>query len=277
MNSILRSKIIGAFCNSGQNIKGVEHGCTTLIDLLHETDYKFDNSTVHSFITSFDDKNIKKNGYNVLNKKSEEIYKTGQRLCILGGDHSISSASIPAFLDLYKENAHILWIDAHADINTIASSPSGNSHGMCLAKIFKLEENIVSSKYVPSFDQLTYLGLRSSEEYENKLIENHNIKNYSSEQANSDKIIPKLINRLKNKNLYISLDVDALDQEYIPCTGTPVSNGIKIDNLCEILLQLDNNCNINAFDLVEFNPILHKSNEKSKSLENIEKILRILL
>ena len=144
--------VISAFCKAGQKLSGVELGSTSLLKYIKNPKYI-------DLITNFE------NEYNYVslnNLVKKSLADSNYKTCILGGDHSICSATIPAFFDTYKENGHVLCIDAHADINTIDSSPSGNSHGMPLAKAFGLEKNIVFNKYKPNFKQLTYLGLEKA-------------------------------------------------------------------------------------------------------------------
>ena len=249
-------RVISAFCNVGQQIPGVELGSTRLLKYISQ-------SNTVDLITNFESNNsyIKLNN---LVKKS--IWHS--RTCILGGDHSICCATVPAFFDVYKENGHLLWIDAHADINTKYTSLSGNTHGMPLAKVFGLEDNIVISNYSPSFNQLTYLGVRDLDLFEKNIIINKNIKCFNSPTDET-----KLMEHLKNKTLYISFDVDSLEPKEMPCTGTKVSNGIQINKLCTLIQNINKNCNIKCFDIVEYNPKIGTKDDVMLSEINIAKYI----
>ena len=255
--------VISAFCKAGQKLSGVELGSTSLLKYIKNPKYI-------DLITNFENEYSYVSLNNLVKKSlADSNYKT----CILGGDHSICSATIPAFFDTYKENGHVLWIDAHADINTIDSSPSGNSHGMPLAKAFGLEKNIVFNKYKPNFKQLTYLGLRDLDFFEKSFIENNNIKCFNMGKYTEN----MLINNLKNKNLYISFDVDSLEPKNMPCTGTKVSNGIDIDELCVLIQNINDKCTINCFDIVEYNPKIGNEEEIMLSEINIAKYIDAII
>jgi len=265
-------KIINVSCNIGQKKLGVEQGG------FHILNNFFNNKLINKSISFANLPDIqciiinKKNTYFQLKKAVDKSLKENETTLILGGDHSISSSSIPSFLDKYREDAHILWIDAHADINTKESSLTQNTHGMSLAKIFGLMKNDVNQNYYPNFSQLSYLGLREIDNFENNLIKTNNIDilNISDTININDKFI--------NKKLYVSIDVDALDHSNMPCTGTmSLKKGLFVDELIVFLKNISINNNIKCLDIVEFNPQIGTQNDVIKSTNNINKILINLL
>jgi len=176
-------------------------------------------------------------------------------LVILGGDHSISSSTVPIFFDKYRENGHLLWIDAHPDLNTHKTSITKNEHGMSVAKIFNLTENHVNPLYTPRFDQLSYYGIRSIDPPEKDFINTYKI------STNID------YENIKDKDIYVSLDVDVLDPSIISSTGTPVNDGANITEIINILKPIWHR--VKCIDIVEFNPEVGCAH---KSLNNIGKI-----
>ena len=274
---MVTSRFILAFCKVGQKLPGVEFGSTSIMSSFKDSIIESAHHKEISLISNFDRNNI---GYKKLNKAvKESINITNNRTFIIGGDHSISSASVPAFFDKYKENGHLLWIDAHADIHTKETSISGNNHGMPLSEIFGLMENKVLNVYKPTFNQLTYLGIRDIDNDESIIIKNNDINCITSYDINSNPINVSelLINKLSGKKLYISLDVDSLDPKFIPCTGTKVDEGINIDSLCKIVYEINKQCDIVCSDIVEFNPQLGEQSDVDISIKNILKYIKSIL
>lgn len=266
-----RIKIINVYCNIGQKKIGVEQGG------FHVIKHLIDTPSVSLLSNLMDIKCIlidNNNKYYYLKNAVQKSLDENEITLIFGGDHSISSASLPAFLDKYREDAHILWIDAHADINTKHSSLTNNSHGMSLAKVFGLMENDVDQKYYPRFSQLTYLGLREIDPFENEIIKKNNICVWDVNDIRNHKLN---YNKFKNKKLYISIDVDVLDFIDMPSTGTVSKNGLLLEELITCLQRILMNNNVKCLDIVEFNPLIGTDKEIMKSTKNINKLLANLL
>ena len=263
LSSIQSFNIILARCNIGQQKKGVEFGSNVLLKTMLSNSIKPSNLCKTNYFKT----NQEYIQLNDFTKKSLDKYRlTG----IIGGDHSISGASVPAFFDKYKEDAHLIWIDAHPDLNTNITSISQNSHGMPVSKIFGLMKNSVPSVYTPNFKQITYIGLRSIDLPEKDFIEEYKISKYSSEYINTtgiDDILKILKKNLNYKNIYISLDVDSLDPKFCPSTGTPVENGLHPNTINKIIKTLKPN--IKCFDIVEFNPLIGSERDINNSKKNI--------
>jgi len=191
----------------------------------------------------------------------------------LGGDHSIAIGSVSASLDKYQDDLVVIWIDAHADMNSMDSSLSKNIHGMplnILTRPLHYELPLTRLKY----NQIIYIGLRDCDDYEVKLIQEKQIRHWTSHEINEldrwpqhrDGFFQLLKTLTKDKKIHLSLDVDALDPKYIPCTGTPVDNGISMDFVTNLIFNLKNNI-VNA-DIVELNLDLKKDEDREKSLDN---------
>ena len=143
-----------------------------------------------------------------------------QKTFVIGGDHSISAASVPAFFDRYREGAHLIWVDAHADLQVPETTPSGNTHGMSVSVILGLLGANFRRQYIPRSSQVTYVGLRSIDTPEIARIKAHNLDAYYSPdlldfghswpEIVADKIA-RLLKIRKTQAVYISLDVDVCD------------------------------------------------------------------
>ena len=224
---------------------------------------------------------VQNKGNLIQNLKSLYMYNEsieGKRLNI-GGDHSMTIASGAYSLNRYK-NTKFIWIDAHPDINTLESSPTGNFHGMplsfltglCRSNLFYFIRN-----HLP-FENLLYIGLRSIDSYEKTMIRNHNIDVICSHRCNHQ--LKQVLDEIKtfsaNSPIHLSFDVDSIDPKYISSTGTPVDKGIHKDSASKILSYINNETDVINMDICELNLDIGTNEEKDKSLHNIIDILRPL-
>ena len=153
------------------------------------------------------------------------LYQTCQQLqrpLLLGGDHSVSSSSVFASLQKYKD-LNVIWIDAHPDIHTYDSTESGNTHGTPLSICTGMEEQHWASRLnlrKLKFENLTYVGIRDIDKFEGETIADKNIRVLD---------VPSVIDYIKQLNggpIHISFDVDALDPDLVDSTGTMVPDGL---------------------------------------------------
>ncbi len=240
-----------AQCSQGQLKKGVEYGG----NILNEYIFKTSNTIVIPEYL-FNDLN---KGYRIIN---DLCYNIDNPL-LLGGDHSLGAASVAASLMKYKSNLSVIWIDAHADINTMEASLSKNRHGTPLAMCTGLEKIWWDKDtYKLDFNNLIYVGIRDLDEFEKNVIKDNNIKVFTPEEA---------INYINNTNnkIHISFDVDSLDPQYLDSTGTMANNGLSPDDIKNIINSALLKEKLIALDIMEFNPSL---GNKDKSLETLKKI-----
>ncbi|MCE9558275.1 MAG: arginase [Armatimonadetes bacterium] len=230
--------------------------------------------------------------YSKLKSRVGESFARGATPLVMGGSHDISIGSISAALEATKGDLAVLWIDAHADLNTPATSPSGNLHGMPLTALCGLETGSVAEskpwanhaeaqwqKLIPATklksNQIAWFGLREVDPGE---IQNMNLipgcRPYTMHDVDRY-TIPKILNDidlwlrgLGTKNLWISFDVDSLDPVLAPGTGTMVRGGLTYreshlvaELLCESLRAKDCPYKLAGLDVVEVNPILDNLNE----------------
>ena len=207
---------------------------------------------------------------------------------IIGGDHSISCGSVASAIS-YDNNMGIIWIDAHADINTPDTSKSMNLHGMPLSFLLGLTDctNIRGFEWMNKIPKLNpknliYIGLRDIEDDELKFIKELNIKSYTMntiKRKTIECVMDEILLYFSHiDNLHISWDIDSIDPIYAPCTGTKVSNGLTINECICIANTLSKYKNIRSIDMVEINTKLSDNiNDINKTLELANYIIHLLM
>lgn len=217
-------------------------------------------------------KTVKNSGN--LFKNIDQLYKMNKdssgKIINIGGDHSMAIATIANTLNKYP-NAKVIYFDAHADINTYKSSNSKHYHGMPLSFVTGLDKNSHFSfiKNKLPFDNLLYIGSRCWDIFEVNEVYKDNIKFLTPDEINNDfnGSLNKILNFVGNSPIHVSFDVDSIDPKYIPSTGTPVKNGIELNNAIKILDNL-NNKNIVNMDITELNMDLGTKSDGVKSGKN---------
>ena len=235
------SKIIGASCKKGQKKDGVHNACA----------YLSKHFVYPERVTYIND--FETGGYNNLFDLHNKYLHLHWRPITVGGDHSISLSTVASSVEYFKDDLTVVWVDAHADLHTRESSESGNLHGMPLGSLLG-HDNIYNLPTIKP-EQLIYIGLRDVEPYEQKIIDDLNIESYSMKylQNNSLKdVLTNIYNR--SETIHLSFDVDSLDPSVISSTGTPVKNGLTLEEATLIINKLAPK--IISSDIVEFNPEL---------------------
>lgn len=184
---------------------------------------------------------------------------------VIGGDHSLGMGSIAGASKHFREMA-VIWVDAHGDINDIETSPSGNIHGMPLAASMNIGHPDLTNLYYEGTkikpENVYILGARDLDPGEIKLAEELNLNLYTMDMINKsglEVILEDIINKVKASNVdgvHLSFDIDVLDSEVAPGTGTPVKDGLNLDESILILDRILSKGFVTSMDFVEFNPIL---------------------
>ena len=202
------------------------------------------------------------------NTVDQEMIK-GKFPLIFGGDHSIAIGSIAGVAKHYK-NLGVIWYDAHGDLNTAETSPSGNIHGMPLAVSLGLGDSILTNigGYEPKIkpENIVIIGARSLDDGEKELIKEKGIKVYTMHEIDRmgmTAVMEDAISYLKERTdgVHLSLDLDGLDPHDAPGVGTPVIGGISYREshlAMEMLAEADI---ITSAEFVEVNPILDEKNK----------------
>jgi arginase len=213
---------------------------------------------------------------NNLFKNINELYKinnsTKGKIVNIGGDHSMSIATIASTLNKYPD-AKVIYFDAHADINTYEKSKSKHYHGMPLSFVTGLDHDDKFSfiKNILPFKNLLYIGSRCWDNFEVNEVHKKNIQILTPDDINKDfnNSLNKIMNFVGNSPVHVSFDVDTIDPKYIPSTGTAVKNGVELKNAISILDNL-NNTNIVNLDITELNKDLGSKSDGIKSVKNTE-------
>ncbi len=187
----------------------------------------------------------------------------------LGGDHSVSMGTIPGAAA--GRRTGVLWIDAHADLNTPDTSPSGNIHGMPLAHLLGRGDPRLTGVWGGGAalrpEDLVFVGLRSIDEGERVYIRDRGITAYTMkeiDQRGIARVAAEAIERLAHVDrLHISFDADALDPDLAPGVGTPVPGGLSYREAHLLMELLADSGRTTSLDLVEVNPILDSQNRSA--------------
>lgn len=190
----------------------------------------------------------------------------------IGGDHSIGTGTLLGALT-HNPDTCILWIDAHADINTPLTTDSGNLHGCPVSFLMGLDK----TSYPPEFDwiphgilkpgKIAYIGLRDVDDGERKILKDNNIAAYSMyhiDKYGIGKVIEMALDRINPQRQYpihLSYDVDAIDPSFVPATGTRVEGGLTLREGLFIAEEIAISGLLNSIDIVETNPSLAENNE----------------
>jgi arginase len=209
---------------------------------------------------------------------------------IIAGDHSTAYGTIAGIKKADpKIRLGVIWIDAHADIHTPFTTPSGNMHGMALAMACGLDNleckvndprgetleyweqiknvGLPGAKIYP--EDIVYIAVRDLEKPENYLVNKYNVNFIETEdvkKAGAAKIAEKALQMLDHCDLiYVSFDVDSLDSRISTGTGTPVPNGLTVEEARILNSELAKNPKVCAWEIVEVNPTLDTENRMAES------------
>jgi len=223
--------------------------------------------------------------YEKISKAISDSMKNNFFPVVLSGDHSNAGGTIAGIkMARPKSKLGVIWIDAHADLHTPYTTPSGNMHGMPLAsaiaenneesKVHELDE-----KTAKMWDQLKYIGktpqnvlpedivfisLRDYEKEERFLIEKYGMKVITTSDVRrngAESVSRKVLRYLSDcTDIYVSFDVDSLDSSISRGTGTPVSNGLREREAEDLISKFMQSRKICCFEITEVNPTLDKEN-----------------
>src|SRR5699024_881447 len=188
---------------------------------------------------------------------------------VIGGDHSIAIGTLAGLHTHYK-NLGVIWYDAHGDLNSEETSPSGNIHGMPLAASLGIgHEQLINihekgQKIKP--ENLVIIGARCLDPGEKALIQEKGIRVYTMHEIDKlgmPQIIDETLNYLKERTdgIHLSLDLDGLDPSEAPGVGTPVIGGMTYRESHLAMEMLHESDLITSAEFVEVNPILDDQNK----------------
>ncbi|MGM7683524.1 arginase [Cytobacillus sp. Hm23] len=200
--------------------------------------------------------------------KVQGVIKEKRFPLVLGGDHSIAIGTLAGVAKSYN-NLGVIWYDAHGDLNTEETSPTGNIHGMPLATSLGIGHKTLTeiAGYTPKVkpENIVIIGARSLDDGEKELIKEKGIKVYTMHEIDRlgmANVMEQAINYLKDRTdgVHLSLDLDGLDPHDAPGVGTPVIGGISYRESHLAMEMLAEANIITSAEFVEVNPILDERN-----------------
>ncbi|MCB0726456.1 MAG: arginase [Ignavibacteriae bacterium] len=209
----------------------------------------------------------------ILADKVESLLNKNYFPLIIGGDHATAIGSIAGISNYCKKNNKtlgIIWIDAHADMNTEETTPSGNIHGMPLA--VALGKGNIKLTNINGFapkvkvENVALIGIRDVDVLEAKTIKEMKLKVYTMSEIDKvgiHRIIAKVLNDFKNRvdHIHISFDMDGIDPDFAEGVGTPVPGGLSFRE-SHLLMEMVADCGcMNSLEILEVNPILDTQNK----------------
>lgn len=205
--------------------------------------------------------------------KVSEVMKEGRFPLILGGDHSIAIGSIAGVLQ-HKKNLGVIWFDAHGDINTEETSPTGNIHGMPVAVGLGYGNEKLTSiggkdvKLDPK--KIVYIGCRDLDPEEKKFLKELGIVVFTMHEVDLYGM-PEIINRAikiagtDTDGIHVSFDMDSIDPSEVRGTGTIVQGGLTYRESNFALEMIAKSEKLVSAEFVEVNPLIDDNNEAAKT------------
>lgn len=261
-----------------------------------------DNSALYGTIESRYAKRIRSvlKMYERIGAAVRDSLKDGKFPIILSGDHSNAGGTIAGIRMAYPDlRLGVIWIDAHADLHSPYTTPSGNLHGMTLAtataednienkvndldyetiELWEKLKNVGDIAPKVEYRDLLYMTLRDFEEQEAYLLKQHKVKNFTTSEIRKIVVTKICREALKYLNqcdkVYISFDADALDPSISRGTGTPVKGGINEREAADIILELVQNERVCCIEFTEVNPTLDSENVMAETIfEILQKVSR---
>lgn len=296
--------LIGVPINYGCDREGAEQGPSTLrenniVGVIKDSKYKvYDLGNLIIPKVSVEEKYTGHNHMKYLNpiieinnNLAEQVYSSLQASnfpFVIGGDHSLGIGSIAGVARNFDEIA-VIWIDAHGDINTDETSPSGNIHGMPLAASMNVGHPSLTNIYFEGQkvkpENVYILGARDLDSGEVQLAKDINLNLYTMDTVRErglENVLNEITTKVKSSKVdgvHLSFDIDALDKSIVPGTGTAVSEGFELEEGKLIFSKLLGEGFVNSMDFVELNPLLDDSDEKTTKacLEMVKHIFNVLV
>ena len=207
-----------------------------------------------------------------LYKSALAVLEKGALPLVLGGDHSLASGSVAATADFLRRDEKplgLIWVDAHGDMNTPASTNSGNVHGMPLASLLGPEPAELakiggfSPKVTP--DRTVLIGIRNLDDREKETMRDSGVRVFTMKDIDRSGIAAVVEQALGiagagTGGIHVSFDLDVCDPSIAPGVGTPVKGGLDYREAHMVMEMVADSGLLRALDLVEVNPILDDRN-----------------
>jgi len=213
----------------------------------------------------------------ILSARAYEIARSGALPIFLGGDHSLSMGSVNGLARYWRERGRelfVVWLDAHADYNTPATTLSGNMHGMSAAFLCGEPglDGLLGDEPRASIDrgQLELFGVRSIDKLEKDLLRDRRVSVADMRQIDEfgvGVLMRRVIDKVKARNgvLHVSFDVDFLDPSLAPGVGTTVLGGATYREAHLVMEMLHDSGLVRSVDIVELNPFLDERGRTART------------
>ena len=210
----------------------------------------------------------------VMQASSAEL-AAGRMPVMLGGDHCLAIGSITAVARHCREQGkrlRVLWLDAHADFNTSAITPSGNVHGMPVACLCGMGPEVLTrlGGDAPAISpaEVRQIGIRSVDTGEKRLVKDHGLDIYDMryiDEVGMKRVVEEALAGIDDQtHLHVSFDVDVLDPTIAPGTGTRVPGGVNYREAQLLMEMVADTGRMGSLDIVEVNPALDIRNRTAK-------------
>ncbi len=188
----------------------------------------------------------------------EQAISAGGLPIVLGGDHSIAMGTLAGLTRARGGPPGLVWVDAHADINSPKSSASGNVHGMPL--YFALENGFARA------EQTVQIGLRDVDPGEKRMLRELGVRAFTMSDVDKRGMMhvvdeARAIAGSGARPIHVSFDMDAIDPSEAPGTGTPVKGGLSYREAHLVMEMLHDGGQLGSIEMVEINPILDNRNQ----------------
>ena len=200
----------------------------------------------------------------------------GECPIVLGGDHSIAIGTITGVAEHHRarnECIGLIWVDAHADMNTPDTSPTGNVHGMPLAHVLGIGEPSLArlGGFAPKVapENVALIGIRDLDEKEKETVRRSGVNAYTMrdiDERGMGAVIAESIQKASagTAGFHVSFDLDGMDPAVVPGVGTPVKGGIDWREGNLLLEAIADSRRMTSFEIAELNPILDIRNESGR-------------
>lgn len=278
----MKVRVIGVPLDLGADRRGVDMGPSAiraaklhqvLRNLGHEVEDAGNIATVESEARKIKDPKLKylDEVLLVCKRLSQAVSKAasaGEFPLVLGGDHSIAMGTL-AGLAAVGRNEGLIWVDAHGDFNTDATSPSGNIHGMPLAALVGLGDERLANfgGFRPKVDpkRVVLVGIRDLDPEEKKLITKSGIKHFTMRDIDEKGVGKVMAEAIAiagrgGKGIHLSWDIDVMDPAYARGTGTPAPGGLTYREAHLMMEIISDSGQLQSLEMVEVNPLLDDQN-----------------
>lgn len=211
-----------------------------------------------------------------LRVQTRDALGAGETPLVLGGDHSIAIGSVAGVAEYYRakdSKIGVIWVDAHADMNTPESSPSGNIHGMPLATLLGIgaPSLVELGGFAPKLDKahVCLIGIRNLDENEKAIVRESGIHAYTMREIDERgmlAVIREAIVHASNgtAGFHLSFDIDGMDPSAAPGVGTPVKGGINWREAQLLAETIADSGKMVSMEVTEVNPILDIRNQSGE-------------